>query len=311
MLWFSRELKWAIGFDALSGKAAVVGFLVISGYSIGASMDRSETGFYRRRFLRIYPLYFFAILFAVVLEVSSGGHVHLPNQNVDSLGWTSWLGNFLLLQTFLVKPIQFDGPVWSLSIEVFFYILAPYFKRVPSRYLVSLIAFSGVCFLLPKHYDWGAVYWALSKFNALEYLWCWLLGFLLWRQSGTLVYVCLVGGGVLVYFGSATPEPFSCVTYLLTVALIVNSRRITMPKQLLMAGEYLGDISYPLYLFHLPGMIFVYLILGMRSWFALVASAITISVVAYHLIDRNLKRRFLTPLFFPRPKSTAPLESVA
>jgi peptidoglycan/LPS O-acetylase OafA/YrhL len=53
---------------SLDAKAAVVGFLVISGFSIAASLDRDPNGFYFRRFKRIYPIYFFAVLLGIRLS---------------------------------------------------------------------------------------------------------------------------------------------------------------------------------------------------------------------------------------------------
>ena len=112
-LWFDKNpLSWTKFLDTFSGKAAVVGFLLVSGFSIAASIEREKKMFYRRRFLRIYPLYFSALVFAVILELVLGGHLRLPNHTLDSLGLPTTIGNFFLLQTFIVKPIEFDGPVW-------------------------------------------------------------------------------------------------------------------------------------------------------------------------------------------------------
>ncbi|MCL2450851.1 MAG: hypothetical protein FWD17_18055 [Polyangiaceae bacterium] len=116
--WFSKDaIAWANRAASFGGKAAVVGFLLVSGYSIAASLSRGDDGFYRRCFRRIYPLYFFAVLFSTILEVMFHGHLTVPGNHFDSLGLPTVLGNVAMLQTFVVKPIPFDGPVWSLSIE--------------------------------------------------------------------------------------------------------------------------------------------------------------------------------------------------
>src|SRR6516225_10531904 len=67
----TRPAPWVGVFAEFDGKAAVIGFLLVSGYSIAASLERSGRGFYRRRFLRIYPPYLAALVFAAVLQFAT------------------------------------------------------------------------------------------------------------------------------------------------------------------------------------------------------------------------------------------------
>ncbi len=297
MLWFATP-AWAKFFDDLSGKAAVIGFLLVSGFSIASSLERNESGFYRRRLLRIYPLYFFAILFAWWLEWVFHGVMLLPGRELHALGTTTAIGNLLLLQTFVVKPIQFDGPVWSLSIEMLFYLLAPWFARLDRRFLLGLIAISALSFAAPKHTDWGIAYLVFSKFNALSYLWCWLLGFLLWRNRSRLVLATVTLGIPLVLFAEATPERFAVVTYILSAALLLTAHKITVPNRITAIGNYLGDLSYPFYLFHLPSFILAYGLFGFMAPQSLVLVASAISITSFYVVDRWLKRSYFKPLLF-------------
>jgi len=305
-IWFTGHDGWIESLDAFGGVAAVVGFLLISGYSIAASFEREADGFYRRRFLRVYPLYFCAVTFAFALEIFTSGHLHLPGREIDSLGWTTAAGNLLFLQTFAIKPIQFDGPVWSLAIEAFYYLLAPLFARLDRRSLLTLVSISIFCYALPKHNDWGLAYFALSKFNALNYLWCWLLGFLLWREPSPLVVGFALIGVPLMVFGANTPQPLAVVTYAITLSALIFARRVAIPAAMKSFANYLGDVSYPLYVFHLPALILGYAVLQLRSSYALVPLAVGISIIALHLVDRFLKRRFIVPLLRDAIAATGP-----
>jgi peptidoglycan/LPS O-acetylase OafA/YrhL len=69
LVFFTGYGGWTEAVASLDGKAAVIGFLLISGFSIAASSDRDRDGFYRRRFLRVYRLYCFVVLFAFGLEI--------------------------------------------------------------------------------------------------------------------------------------------------------------------------------------------------------------------------------------------------
>jgi peptidoglycan/LPS O-acetylase OafA/YrhL len=306
--WFSHDrIGWAAPFEALGGKAAVVGFLLVSGYAIAASLSRGESGFYKRRVLRIYPLYFVAIVASIGLQALSHGRVEAPAYTFEGKSWPTALGNLLLLQTFVVKPISFDGPVWSLSVEFSYYLIAPLLWRMRRRSLVLLVLLSAACHLLPPRDDLGVVYLVLSKLNALKYLWCWVLGLLLWRERTRE----LEGGGKAVsidllalacaplLLAGTTRTPLCLVTYLVAVVTILVARHVEIRGQAARALDYLGDISYPAYLFHVPAFIFAYAILGIRSPLALVAFAVTVSVAAYHGVDRYLKDRILKPLLLP------------
>src|SRR6218665_3154567 len=74
-LFLPGEAGWIHAANLLDGKAAVIGFLMISGYSIHASLEREPDGFLLRRFLRVYPLYFLCVLFTCLVEFGTAGEV--------------------------------------------------------------------------------------------------------------------------------------------------------------------------------------------------------------------------------------------
>lgn len=288
---------WVGAFHAFGGKAAVVGFLLVSGYSIAASLERGSVGFYPRRFLRIYPLYFCAVALAGLVQLTAGDltRVKLPDIVSGGRDVLTYVGNLLLLQTFVVKPIAFDGPLWSLAIEVFYYALAPLFVRMRPRWLLALVAFSLLCAALPRRDDLGLPYFVLTKLNALRYLWCWLLGFLLRRAPSAALAPLSLAGAALVFFGDDTVEPLSVVTYLVSLAVLVVATRTRLPRSLHALADYLGDVSYPLYLMHFPAFLFVLLHGGARAPMPMLAAALLVTLASLHAVDRYLKPRFVAP----------------
>lgn len=304
LLWFAPDATvWTRPCEDLGGKAAVVGFLMVSGYAIAASLSRGEPGFYKRRFLRIYPLYFFAVALAVALQLVSHGHLEVPGYTFEGRAWLTPVGNFLLLQTFVVKPIAFDGPVWSLSVEFSYYLVAPVLWRMSKRRLVLIVLVSAACHLLPPRTDLGLVYLALSKFNALKYLWCWVLGLLLWRERaerGSAIEIDLLALACAPLLLAETTRSRLCiVTYLASVGAIVAARHVRVRGRAAKILDYLGDLSYPFYLFHVPALICAYAFLGLRVPVELVGFVLLLGIVAYHGIDRYLKNRVLKPLLLP------------
>jgi peptidoglycan/LPS O-acetylase OafA/YrhL len=296
----SRPPAWVDFFAAFDGKAAVIGFLLVSGYSIAASLERSAKGFYRRRFLRIYPPYIVALAFAALLQCGTRelARSSLPAVVNGGEGWRTIVGNVFLVQTFVVKPLAFNGPVWSLAVEAFFYLLAPMLVRLSPRYLAALLVFSGVCYTLPLHPEWGFAYRVLSRLNALHFMWCWVLGFMLRSHPTRFVSVMALLGAGLVVAGHDTSGAFSVLTYLLSLGGIWAATRVRLPARWRHVADYLGDISYPLYLMHFPSFIlgFLYFEPEARTTIPLLAAAVCTTLVVHHLVEGYLKPRVLVPL---------------
>jgi peptidoglycan/LPS O-acetylase OafA/YrhL len=297
----TRRASWVDFFAAFGGKAAVIGFLLVSGYSIAASLERSARGFYRRRFLRIYPPYIFALAFATILQFGASdlARAKLPALTRGGEGWPTLLGNAFLLQTFVVKPLAFDGPVWSLAVEAFFYLLAPLLVRLRPLHLMALVVFSAVCYALPVHAEWGFAYRVLSRLNALHFMWCWLLGFLL-RSHPTrpVAVLALLGVGAIIAGHDTLGGRLCVLTYLISLGVIVAATRVRMRAGWRRIADYLGDLSYPLYLMHFPSFILVLLYFGPAAHTAipLLATAVGTTVVVHHVVEGYLKPRVLVPM---------------
>ena len=112
----------AAAFYMFGAKASVAAFLLISGFSIAASIESRPHGFILRRLLRIYPLYFGALLLTLFVQSFIVSNADNPIYPAD--GWGKVIGNMLMTQMFFVKALVYNGPFWSLSIEFFFYVLA-------------------------------------------------------------------------------------------------------------------------------------------------------------------------------------------
>ena len=164
------HLLWIGGYDATwlirsSGNAGVWIFFTLSGYLMGKAFwsQRYETtwrgalNFYRNRFLRICPLYFFSLLLMVLL---------IPRALVGE-GW-----KIFQLLTFTNRANNLDNALWSLSTEVQFYLLVPLlawavFPRLTSRRRVLLAA--AIALILPIGYS--MLITAREKGLAVFWLW--------------------------------------------------------------------------------------------------------------------------------------------
>ena len=279
---------------SLGGKAAVTGFFLISGYSIAHSYGERPDGFFRRRFLRIYPLYLVAVLFTqLVVYLAPSPAVCLDGYAYVSAGFCTSVANALLLQDFAAIPLTYNIPLWSLSIEVLYYLLAPFLHR-RSRTVIALfiIASMIVFYLSPAP---GLLY----GYSALVYFWPWLIGFLLGRDMGRTAWAIGFGliGALLVFLSKReTVEPLSVATYLVTFAVILAAPHLRIPALLRKAANFLGDLSYPLYLFHLPLAIFFFKYVGLRGLPEFLIAIIGSTAVLWYVFDEKLKHWLWIPL---------------
>lgn len=264
-------------------RSAVFGFLLISGYSIAASLERDEAGFLWRRVRRIYPVYLASLGFALVSSaVGAGAPQTLPRI----------AGTALMLQGFAVATISTDGQLWSVAVEWWNYLLAPIYRRVIDAGLWLLIALSFGLYLLffpkdPSFMTGGIIFAQLS--------WMWLLGFLYYRHRRTLygyslLALPLLAGGQLQWIGVAV--------WIGAAALILGDR-LALPASLGARLRWLGHLSYPVYALHVPvfALCFYY---GVKSPGLIVAIVLVVSTAVLHSIDLPF-RRLRLPVLWPRP----------
>ncbi len=126
-----------------NGNLGVNFFFVLSGFLITylllAEKEKygkiSVTKFYVRRILRIWPLYFAAVIYGFLvfpqLKMLFG---QVPNETANPISYLLFFANFDLLWNGL-PDASVLGVLWSISVEEQFYILWPLvFYIVPSRY---------------------------------------------------------------------------------------------------------------------------------------------------------------------------------
>jgi peptidoglycan/LPS O-acetylase OafA/YrhL len=137
-LFIHKYPAWLIhlfGFISNLNVQAVLFFFFISGFSICLSIKnempinkKAFNNYVYRRLKRILPLYYFAIVFTLLVGICSrqiGGNAAYGIKNL--------IGNMLFLQCSnsyagnWFAPYGNNGPLWSLSFEMFYYFLLPVF----------------------------------------------------------------------------------------------------------------------------------------------------------------------------------------
>jgi peptidoglycan/LPS O-acetylase OafA/YrhL len=293
-------IRWLGDFGATT---AVFGFFVVSGYCIAHSIDRRPQGFYRRRLERIYPVFLASFLIALIPYAIWGWNlrVRIP------LGPDAWeylpdgglwdaTGTLFFLNGFLSQTLGSIGTAWSLSLEVFFYALAPFLMRLPSSILIFFILGSIAWRLHPALYFGEGFPCAVKHIGYLTHgagipvtAWAWLLGFVYYRHrhNAWAKLVLLLLGLVPV---ACTGGAFHALTYALVASVLIAPPKL--PEKLVPCATWLGDLSYPLYLVQAPVLVMLAANDRRPSCWYFLAFTILGSVLVLHLVDYPAQRFF-------------------
>jgi peptidoglycan/LPS O-acetylase OafA/YrhL len=315
-------------------------FFVISGFLITGLLlrEKEKTGrislrqFYYRRVKRILPAALTVTIVTVVLGYLVFGAIRSSSILADAFWASVFSANwrFIAVGTDYMQANDAISPLqhyWSLAVEEQFYLLWPAvmllgfraFRGAPRRTIlfgavvISLASLSWAFWETGSNPTW-AYFSTLSR--------AWELGFgailactvpvlekmpdrfrpwLAWSGLAAL-------GAAVVLIDETTPfpAPWALVPVIASAAIIAAGVGAA-PKLLFpltnRVSVYLGTISYSLYLWHLPVIVFTSTFLGqVGEKYVFLASALILllSVLSYHFIEEPLRYaswRLRTPRF--------------
>ncbi|MFB2599456.1 acyltransferase family protein [Herbiconiux sp. P17] len=337
---FDHLLAWPSGgFVGVDVFFVISGFL-ITGILIREHEKTNHisfVGFYKRRIKRIVPA-----ATAVLIATVAAAFVIFTNSRYIQTFWdavyafffsANWhfaaVGTDYFQQAGPVSPLQH---FWSLSVEEQFYFVWPWL-------MLGILALAGLrtgfrrrrtvlgivmTVIIVVTFVW-AMYESTSNptvayFSTFTRAWELGVGALLaittpWWGRINLVWRTVLGwiglvGIVASYFvindGLPFPAPWAALPVLATAVVIIagvgGEQRYLWPLTN-PVSFYIGNISYSLYLWHFPIIIFAAILLGSNPWVVYpvtIAAIIVFSVASYHLIEEPIQH---SPWLTPKPKS--------
>ncbi|WP_408733907.1 acyltransferase family protein [Paraburkholderia tropica] len=256
--WLTLPVAW--------GSAGVPIFFVISGYCIhrsGAARLLANPGFqldakqfWLRRFVRIYPVLLAALALTFVADSISLTMTPVSHKILD-IGPQAFLVNLFSLQGVAGKTYGSNGALWTLSLEVQFYLLYPLLFAARRRFgfnavlaAVAAINVMSALTLAPHDIVFFTSYW-----------FSWMLGAWIaearlrgsegFRFAWPAAAVFAVAGCVAFHFGQYDAfQLWACAFACYLVKAL--ARPLASGGMLLPLFSKLGEFSYSLYLIHLP-----------------------------------------------------------
>jgi peptidoglycan/LPS O-acetylase OafA/YrhL len=282
-------------YKMVNGYHAVTIFFMISGFYMTLVLNEKYTSyipFIYNRLLKILPAYWVVVIICHILNpinfssLPFSAEIYYVFSNVFILfsQFTAILmqdeSGQIILASFDRTPFAvgawtwrylYIGPVWSLSVELMFYLMAPFIVKIRSGYLLRVAAVSAIslsAWLIIINQDVSTVPWAYN----------FLLPNLVFFMLGSLSYWLFYHGGLTKLF---PPNQWVCwvmllvsVTACVFYSMIPTTLKlegtslsvsnvfflgavffICMPyifelSKWSRADQYIGNLSYPIYIVH-------------------------------------------------------------
>jgi peptidoglycan/LPS O-acetylase OafA/YrhL len=311
---------WAIfnkGYNAVWGFFTLSGFLIINLlYSEKVKTNTINVkGFYSRRILRIYPVYYLVLLFGLLYYHFMLNFFGIKFETNYTLSEAFFWCIALLPNVFfsLFDPGGILSVLWSIGIEEQFYLLiAPISKYIKSNKFVIVLAvftiFYFVLYFNPYtdffrrfrfmyfYFSLGGIFSILNNQRKIDFLVLPKMG----RMFLYGVFVLYFFTNLFEFQTEYLKHAFSMFLFALFILNISNEKEFVIKNKFL---NYLGDISYGIYMYHMIALNFILFIflktncvvyLGdVGSVVVINLATITVTVLLSHLSFYYFEKSFL------------------
>lgn len=241
------------------------GFVIAHGYGVRLQSGEVSPGrFLALRFARLYPLHLAVLLAFVAIEgvlwlfADQLSGITTRTAFSDSRDGASLLQNLFLLQSLGLRDgLSWNGPSWSISAEMWTYVLFSVVLMARGRALAILAALLAALALilmvrtsgsLDWTYDWGAVRAILGFATGV-------LTYLAFRRFGVLSgtvweAAALVGAGLFVALAEGTATFAAPPVFALTIWLLAGEKGVVARILKMRCFQLLGLLSYSIYMVH-------------------------------------------------------------
>jgi peptidoglycan/LPS O-acetylase OafA/YrhL len=294
---------------------AVFAFFIISGFYMSliinekyAKLPNGTSRYYLNRALRLYPVHWMVLAMYIAGALVTSTPYFLTGGFMDPLG--RWLyavvANVFLVGVEIPVLINVDngrfmtGPIWSLSLECYFYLMAPFIvgRSIRTLALLAVVAlalrlslyFAGLPVHPWRYFFFPSVLVFFLMGSLCYHAYVWVRDKPYARRLGIaaalLLAVCTVTPAL--WTASDLDQPvawlFYALVWIATPLLFNLSKRSRL-------DNLLGQLSYPIYLSHVLVIVGVKRIdtFGIDKGLVATVGTLALSVCLYVFIDRPIE----------------------
>ena len=317
------------------------GFIMMHVYSesFGKSIKENFKKFMRSRFARIYPLHLFSFLCMVAFYFWYRANFTVsPDDYTSTFNMHAIWTNLLLIHSMdLHNSLSWDSASWSISVEWWMYVLFPFllipFRRISDwkKIFIFFGIIGGYLFIiyylhplsvatsgnidpatkniLDVTYDYGFVRCFFGFLFGMLLYELYRVGWGRRHLNKNIVWLMAMSG-IIIAMTISVPDFIPITIFAVIILVSVYAEGVGKHILNLKPLIYLGDISYSLYLMHLPIMFFLINYLKRfpqinlddpvwkTAWlYALIYVAIVIfvSTLTYYFIEVPMRQKINRP----------------
>jgi peptidoglycan/LPS O-acetylase OafA/YrhL len=309
---------------------AVETFFIISGFYMSLILRNQKyeiIGFYASRAVRLFPIFWVGGILTIVssiifiqFDIETTFFTYLLNHDLNTLElfWVAWINSTLIgadsvwfinhifgnQHSHLVHLLTIP-PSWTLSLEIYFYLLVPFLCFAKDRTLALLCLISiGTRVVCYFYYELNTNPFH-ARFFPFEIVF-FSIGILCQRYELTLRNYFANSANIFIlslflfsiFFHEISnfldfPEVYKTKTYIPSL-LFYSLTLVTLPSLFDKSksnsiDKYLGEYSYPLYVFHYC-FVAAFIHSGVANFWAVLIPTVLISALSIHFIQMPIDK---------------------